>query len=49
MIKQGNDYLSHLIPQLVAVPQYQAGNTAIFITWDEDSTARRTRTRFQRL
>jgi hypothetical protein len=24
------------VPQLLATSQYQAGNTAVFITWDED-------------
>lgn len=39
VIKQGDTYLSQLVPQLLASPQYQAGATAIFITWDEDNTS----------
>ena len=35
-IAQGDSFLSSYVPALIATPQYQAGNTAIFITWDED-------------
>ena len=35
-IAQGDSFLSSYVPALMATPQYQAGNTAIFITWDED-------------
>ncbi|MGZ4283289.1 MAG: alkaline phosphatase family protein [Solirubrobacteraceae bacterium] len=35
-IAQGDLFLSKYVPALMATPQYQAGNTAIFIVWDED-------------
>jgi hypothetical protein len=35
-VRNGDTWLSGLIPKLIQTPQYQAGNTAIFITWDED-------------
>ena len=38
-IAQGDSFLSSYVPALIATPQYQAGNTAIFITWDEDENA----------
>jgi chitodextrinase len=38
VIKQGDDWLRGFIPQLLATPQYLAGNTVIFVTWDEDNT-----------
>lgn len=34
-VASGDTYLSTLIPRLIASPEYQAGNTAIFLTWDE--------------
>lgn len=34
-IQTGDKYLSTLIPQLINSTQYQSGNTAIFLTWDE--------------
>ena len=34
-LQTGDKYLSTLIPQLVNSTQYQSGNTAIFLTWDE--------------
>jgi hypothetical protein len=36
VIKQGDDWLRSSVPQLLATSHYQAGNTAVFITWDED-------------
>jgi hypothetical protein len=33
----GDSFLKTFVPALMATPQYQAGNTAIFITWDENS------------
>ena len=36
---QGDLFLQSYVPQLLASPQYQAGNTLIIITWDEDSGA----------
>ena len=38
-IAQGDSFLSSYVPAVIATPQYQAGNTAIFITWDEDENA----------
>ena len=38
-IAQGDAFLSSYVPALMATPQYQAGNTAIFITWDEDENS----------
>ncbi|HKN94029.1 MAG TPA: alkaline phosphatase family protein [Thermoleophilaceae bacterium] len=32
----GDRYLSAIVPKLVKSRQYQAGRTALFITWDED-------------
>jgi phospholipase C len=34
-IAAGDAFLQDFVPQLVSTPQYRAGNTAIFITWDE--------------
>ena len=38
-VAQGDAFLSSYVPALMATPQYQAGNTAIFITWDEDENS----------
>ena len=38
-VAQGDSFLSSYVPTLMATPQYQAGNTAIFITWDEDENS----------
>ena len=38
-VAQGNSFLSTYVPALMATSQYQAGNTAIFITWDEDENS----------
>jgi phosphatidylinositol-3-phosphatase len=32
----GDTWLSQWVPKLIASPQYQAGNTIVFLTWDED-------------
>jgi phosphatidylinositol-3-phosphatase len=37
VIAQGDRFLQSYVPQLIDSPQYRAGNTVIFITWDEDS------------
>jgi phosphatidylinositol-3-phosphatase len=34
-ISDGDKFLQAFVPALMATPQYQSGNTAIFITWDE--------------
>jgi phosphatidylinositol-3-phosphatase len=34
--KTGDTWLSSFLPKLVSTAQYKAGNTVIFITWDED-------------
>jgi hypothetical protein len=36
-IADGDNFLKSYVPALMATPQYQAGNTAIFIVWDENS------------
>jgi hypothetical protein len=38
-LQTGDKFLSTLIPQLVNSTQYQSGNTAIFLTWDEDDSS----------
>jgi hypothetical protein len=35
-VKTGDTWLSTFIPKLTSTAQYQAGNTVIFLTWDED-------------
>jgi hypothetical protein len=37
-IQQGDTWLSNFVPQLTSSAQYQAGKTAILITWDEDDS-----------
>jgi hypothetical protein len=34
--RAGDTWLSAFIPKLLDTPQYRAGSTAVFITWDED-------------
>ncbi|WP_137121239.1 alkaline phosphatase family protein [Segeticoccus rhizosphaerae] len=34
-IADGDDWLAQLVPQLTAMSSYQAGQTLIFVTWDE--------------
>jgi phosphatidylinositol-3-phosphatase len=35
-VKNGDSWLSTFLPKILASTQYQAGRTAVFITWDED-------------
>jgi phosphatidylinositol-3-phosphatase len=35
-ISDGDKFLNGYVPALLATPQYQAGDTVIFITWDEN-------------
>jgi hypothetical protein len=35
-IKTGDDWLAQWMPKVLDSPQYAAGNTAVFLTWDED-------------
>jgi phosphatidylinositol-3-phosphatase len=34
-IRAGDEWTSQIVPQFLASPEYQAGTTAIFLTWDE--------------
>ena len=34
-ITNGDNWAKEIVPQLLSSPQYQSGNTAIIITWDE--------------
>jgi phosphatidylinositol-3-phosphatase len=36
-IAQGDQWLSGFMPKVFATSQYQAGNTVVFLTWDEDN------------
>jgi phosphatidylinositol-3-phosphatase len=38
-IQDGNRFLQGYVPALMATPQYRAGDTVIFITWDENAGA----------
>jgi hypothetical protein len=38
VILQGDQWLQAFVPSLLATSQYRAGNTVIFITWDEDNS-----------
>src|SRR4051812_47440219 len=35
-VPAGDLWLSQWVPKILATPQYRAGTTAVFITWDED-------------
>jgi len=35
-VKNGDNWLSSFLPKVLASTEYQAGRTAVFITWDED-------------
>jgi hypothetical protein len=35
-VAAGDDWLKAFIPKLTSTAEYQAGSTAIFLTWDED-------------
>jgi phosphatidylinositol-3-phosphatase len=37
VIAQGDQFLESYVPRLLHSPQYLAGDTVIFVTWDEDS------------
>lgn len=37
-IAKGDSWLSREVPEIVNTPEYQAGGTALFITWDEDDS-----------
>ena len=37
-IATGDKWLQGFVPKLIETPQYQAGNTVIFLTWDEGSS-----------
>jgi phosphatidylinositol-3-phosphatase len=38
-IQDGDRFLQSFVPALMATPQYRAGNTAIFVVWDENEGA----------
>jgi phosphatidylinositol-3-phosphatase len=38
-VADGNRFLQHYVPALMATPQYRARNTVIFIVWDENEGA----------
>ena len=38
-IQDGNRFLQSYVPTLMATPQYRAGDTVIFLTWDENEGA----------
>ena len=38
-IADGDRFLKTYVPALMATPQYRAGSTAIFITWDENASS----------
>jgi hypothetical protein len=38
-IQQGDTWLSTFVPKLISSAEYQAGKTAIVITWDEDDSS----------
>jgi hypothetical protein len=38
-VQTGDTWLSGLLPKIFASPQYQAGRTAVFLTWDEDDSS----------
>ena len=37
-VSDGDNFLRSYVPALIGTPQYQQGNTVIFITWDEDGS-----------
>jgi hypothetical protein len=37
-IQQGDSWLSQFLPKVLSSPEYQAGKTAVYITWDEDDS-----------
>jgi hypothetical protein len=38
-VATGDNWLKGFVPKLIETPQYQAGNTVVFITWDEGSSS----------
>lgn len=42
-VAAGDAWLSTVLAPILAGPQYQAGNTVVFVTWDEGSFPRHTR------
>ena len=38
-VATGDAWLSTFLPKVFASPQYQAGRTAVFLTWDEDDSS----------
>src|SRR3989440_10207229 len=36
-IATGDAWLQSWVPKITASPSYQAGNTVLFVTWDEDN------------
>jgi hypothetical protein len=37
-IQQGDTWLSGFVPKVLSSPEYQAGRTILYITWDEDDS-----------
>jgi phosphatidylinositol-3-phosphatase len=35
-VQQGDTFLSNFVPTILSSPEYQAGKTILYITWDED-------------
>ena len=38
-VQTGDAWLQGWVPKIIASPSYQAGNTVVFITWDEDDSS----------
>ena len=38
-VSTGDTWLSNEMPKIFSSPQYQSGDTAVFLTWDEDDTS----------
>jgi hypothetical protein len=38
-VATGDTWLSGFLPKVFASPEYQAGRTAVFLTWDEDDSS----------
>lgn len=37
-VREGDDWLQHLLPTILAGPDYRSGDTAVVIAWDEDES-----------
>ena len=37
-VQQGDTWLSGFVPKVLSSPEYQAGKTILYITWDEDDS-----------